>query len=232
MHIKGWVRTSLIDYPRHIAAVLFTGGCSFRCPMCHNAHLVLEPAAAPDLDEGEVFTFLERRARVLDGVVVTGGEPTLDPGLARFLRRVRALGYEVKLDTNGYHPRVLAALLAEGLPDYVAMDVKAPPGKYALLTGLPQVEVERVEESVSLLREAGLPYELRTTLVPGLLDEEDVVALATWVRGAPRYALQGFRGLHTLHPALEGRAPYPRERLEALARRVAPYFDEVVVRGA
>lgn len=231
MQLKGWIRTSLIDYPDHIATVFFTGGCNFRCPMCHNADLVLRPAELPNLPEKEVWDFLERRTGVLDGVVITGGEPTLQPDLAPFLRRVRALGYDVKLDSNGYRPDVLATLLDEGLVDFIALDVKAPPEKYAHLTGMPELDVSRIECSLTLLRESGRSYELRTTVVPGLLDEDDITAIACWIAGTKQYVLQQFRGVSTLEPTLEKLAPYPVVKLQAMAKRTKPWVENTTIRG-
>jgi pyruvate formate lyase activating enzyme len=237
MQLKGWVRTSLVDYPDHIATVLFVGGCNFRCPPCHNAGLVLHPGEMPDVSPDEVWAFLSRRVGLVDGVVISGGEPTLHDGLIPLLRQVRELGagawLDIKLDTNGYRPDVLAALLDEGLVDYVAMDVKAPRRKYPLLAGrvADDLDLTRLGRSISLLRDSSLPYEFRTTVVPGLLDEDDVEEIARWVAGAERYALQQFRPLHTLDPALETVTPYPAEQLQAMARRASRWVDQVVVRG-
>lgn len=231
MKLKGWVRTSLIDYPDHIATVLFTGGCNFRCPMCHNADLVARPGELPTLPEEKMWDFLERRAGLVDGVVITGGEPTLQTDLLPFLRRVRERGLDVKLDTNGYRPDVLAALLDAGLVDYVALDVKAPPEKYPLLAGLDDLDVTRLERSIELLRDSGLAYEFRTTVVPGLLVEEDVEEIARWIAGAERYVLQQFRPLGTLDPDLEMVHPYPSERLQEMARRAERWVKQVIVRG-
>lgn len=231
MHLKGWVRTSLIDFPDHIATVLFTGGCNFRCPMCHNADLVLRPGELPDLPPEEVWAFLVRRVGLVDGVVITGGEPTLQPELIPFLRRVREQGLDIKLDTNGYRPDVLAALLDEGLVDYVALDVKAPPEKYPLLAGCDDLDMAQLERSITLLRDNGLSHEFRTTVVPGLLDEQDVEAIARWIAEAEQYVLQQFRPQHTLDPALEALTPYPAERLQAMARRVRRWVAHVTVRG-
>ncbi len=231
MQVKGWVRTSLIEYPDHIASVLFVGGCNFRCPPCHNADLVQRPAEMPDLDVEEVWAFLARRVGLVDGVVVTGGEPTLRGDLIPFLRRARARGLDVKLDTNGYRPDVLAALLDEGLVDYVAMDVKAPPEKYALLAGRADLDVTRLERSVGLLRNSGIRHEFRTTVVPGLLDEADVEGIAAWIAGAERYVLQQFRPLRTLDPGLKAATPHPVERLRAMAERASRWVRQTVVRG-
>ena len=232
MELKGWVRTSLIDFPEHIATVVFTGGCNFRCPMCHNADLVIRAGEAPDLPQEQVWEFLSRRAGLIDGVVVTGGEPTLQPDLALFLRRVRSMGLDVKLDTNGYRPDVLAGLLGEGLVDYVAMDVKASPEKYPVLAGRADLDVTQLVRSIDLLRDSGLPHEFRTTVVPGWLVEGDVEKIAQWITGAERYVLQQFRPSHTLDPALEELSPYSVDRLQEMASRAGRWVGRVAVRGA
>jgi pyruvate formate lyase activating enzyme len=229
--LKGWVRTSLIDYPDHIATVLFTGGCNFRCPMCHNADLVIRPRETPDLAREIVWDFLARRKGLVSGVVITGGEPTLQAGLVPFLRRIREMGLDVKLDTNGYRPDVLATLLGEGLVDYVAMDVKAPPDKYPLLAGRAGLDVARVERSIELLQDSGLSHEFRTTVVPDLLDEEDIEQIARQLAGAAQYVLQQFRPRHTLDPALEQATPYPMDRLYGMAERAGRWVTWVSVRG-
>ncbi|MBN1954631.1 MAG: anaerobic ribonucleoside-triphosphate reductase activating protein [Anaerolineae bacterium] len=231
MKIKGWVRTSLIDYPGHIATVLFTAGCNFLCPMCHNSELVLRPDQLPDLPQQELWSFLSRRAGLVDGVVITGGEPTLDPDLPSFLRQLRTAGFPVKLDTNGYRPQVLAVLLEEGLVDYVAMDVKAPPDKYPLLAGRENVDCTRLQRSIDLLQDSAISCEFRTTVIPGWLDEEDVEAIARWIAGARSYVLQQFRPQNTLDPALAALSPYPLERLEGMAARAAQWVEGVTVRG-
>lgn len=231
MELKGWVRTSLIDYPDHIATVLFTGGCNFRCPMCHNATLVLRPTEIPALPEKAVWGFLAQREGMVDGTVITGGEPTLQPNLALFLRRLKDAGLDVKLDTNGYLPDVLETLLSDSLLDYVALDIKAPPEKYPLLTGLAELDVTRIERSVALLKESVIPYEFRTTVVPGLLDEDDIAEIAQWVAGADQYTLQQFQPVNTIDPALECASPYPAETLQAMAERASQWVSRVAVRG-
>ncbi len=229
MEFKGWVRTSLIDYPEHIACVLFTGGCNFRCPPCHNVDLVLRPGELPALPEDVVWDFLVQRAGRLEGVVLTGGEPTLQPELVPFLRRLRDLPLEVKLDTNGYLPDVLAEALAEGLLDYVALDIKAPREKYPLLAGR-VLELEYIERSIALLRRSGIPHEFRTTVVPGLLTEEDIETIACWVVGAELYVLQQFRPHRTLDPTLEQLSPHPAALLQEMARRAQAWVENVEVR--
>ncbi len=231
MNLRGWVKTSLIDYPGHIATVLFTGGCNFRCPMCHNAELVLRPASLPAVSEQDVWDFLGRREGLIDGVVITGGEPTLQDDLLPFVRRVREHGLDVKLDTNGYRPDVLEALLDERLVDFVAMDVKAPPETYALLAGRNRLAWERVARSIDLLRDESAAYEFRTTMLPGLLDADDVADIARRLEGATRYVLQQFRPQGTLDPDLEDVTPYPPARLETMADRARRWVAQVEVRG-
>ncbi len=231
MQIRGWVKTSLIDFPGRIATVLFTSGCNFRCPYCQNSGLVLHPESLPEINPADIFQLLRRRRGLIDGVVITGGEPTLHEGLEDFLRKLKELGLATKLDTNGYRPDVLEALLREGLVDYVAMDVKAPPAKYPLLVGRDRLDLRRLDRSIGLVRESGVLYEFRTTVVPGLLDVEDVEGIARWIQGARRYVLQQFRPVNTLDPALEAVSPYRMERLEEMARRARPWVEAVEVRG-
>jgi pyruvate formate lyase activating enzyme len=199
--------------------------------MCHNADLVRKPHSLPSVPLGDVWAFLERRSDVLTGITLTGGEPTLQRDLAEFIERARSLGYDVKLDTNGYQPDVLAALLDKNALDYVAMDVKAPPGRYAELAGLPGLDIARIEESLRLLRESKVAYELRTTVVPGLLDSDDIEAIARWIAGAERYVLQQFRGRGTLNPALAEVDPYLPDYLRQMADKARNHVKSVAVRG-
>jgi pyruvate formate lyase activating enzyme len=199
--------------------------------MCHNADLVVSPpdVCTPSLEE--VWGFLSRRKGLVDGVVITGGEPTLQSDLAAFLRRLREFGLDAKLDTNGYRPDILAEVLDDGLLDYIAMDVKAPPEKYPLLSGREDVDLARVERSIDLLLESDLSCEFRTTAVPGLLVEEDIEEIAHWIQGAELYVLQQFRPLGTLDPGLEGVTPYSLGRLEEMADRAEAWVNQTLVRG-
>jgi pyruvate formate lyase activating enzyme len=185
-------KLTLLDYPEKMACTVFTGGCNFRCPFCHNASLVLQPGRDGVIPEQEVFDLLEKRRGVLDGVCVTGGEPLLQPDLAAFLEKIHQMGFLVKLDTNGASPEALAALLEAGLADYVAMDLKSSRETYGKVIGVPGYDPAPVEKSVALLLRGGVPYEFRTTAVRGLHTKADFAAMADWIAGAEHYYLQGF----------------------------------------
>lgn len=205
MNLAGFVPLSLCDYPGRVAAVVFTQGCNYRCPWCHNGHLV-PLAGDPSLRIGEeevLSILLERRNRV-GSLVVTGGEPTLQLALPRFLRRVKALGVDVKLDTNGSRPDVVRQLLKERLLDYVAMDVKAPWDKYAALTGDACCNVAAVQASLALIAASGVPHAFRTTRVDPLLSEQEYGDIRTQIPQGSPHAWQAFRAAFSREPALRG----------------------------
>ena len=219
-----------MDWDGKISSVFFLPSCNFRCPFCHNVALVLHPETEETTPFERVEDYLKKQKTWIDGICITGGEPTLQPDLLPFLRQVQALGLDAKVDTNGYHPDVLEMLLDAGLLDFVALDIKAPPEKYPLLSGLPDVDVAHIEQSIALLKESAIPYEFRTTVVPGLLDANDVEAIARWIVGAQRYALQQFRPTNTIDPALEAATPYPMAKLQAMAERARAWVPHTVVR--
>lgn len=191
MIIQGIQKLTVLDFPGQVACILFTAGCSFRCPFCHNATLV--KGEGEKINEDEIFSYLKKRQGILDGVVITGGEPTIQKGLKEFLVKVKGLGYKIKLDTNGYHPEVLQDLMESGLLDYVAMDIKNSREKYALTTGLNLVEISKIEKSIELLKNGSIPYEFRTTVMDELHATQDMVAIGEWARGAKKYFLQSFK---------------------------------------
>jgi pyruvate formate lyase activating enzyme len=230
MQIKGLVKTSIVDYPGKVATVVFVGGCNFRCPYCYNTDLVLRPESLPDIDVREVLRLLAERQGFVDGVVITGGEPTLQADLADFLGEVKASGLAVKLDTNGYHPHSLQRLLQGGLLDYVAMDVKGPLGKYSLVAGR-RVDAKRIEDSIRLVLLSEVEHEFRTTVVPGMVGVEDVDAIAQSIAGARRYFLQQFRPSSTLAPQFTTRDPYPATVLEEMADAARRWVANVTIRG-
>ena len=231
MHIKALVRASLIEYPQHIADVVYVGACNFRCPYCHNADLVLHPHVLPDIDPAELLEDLETRRGFVDGLVVTGGEPTLQPDLVGFLAQVRQLGLAVKLDTNGYRPDVLQDCVQRGVLDYVAMDLKSSFSRYHQAAGVP-VREELLKQSIQIILDSGIDHEFRTTVVPGLVDLNDVRAIVRTISGAKRYYLQCFRPGKTLArgPAVPASAPSP-ELLKQMADLAAPHVHEVGIRG-
>lgn len=200
MLILGLNKTTLLDYPEHVAATIFTGGCNLRCPFCHNRELVF---AADSLRAGlvtpyaanEVLAFLKKRRGILTGVCVTGGEPTLQPDLADFLYEIKQLGLLVKLDTNGFHPDVLHRLLDQKLIDYCAIDIKNSPQHYAATIGVDEPDMAALEASVSCLLSCNgtFSYEFRTTIVKELHAEEDMYAIREWIRGARAYYLQSYQ---------------------------------------
>lgn len=230
MRISGLQKLAMVDFPGKLAATVFTGGCNLRCPFCHNAPLVNRVAETPELSEEEVLAFLKSRKGLLDGVVLSGGEPLLQHDAADFLKKVRELGFAVKLDTNGCFPQVLADILQQELVDYVAMDIKNCREKYGETVGIPNFDTAPVEESVRLLRSSGVEYEFRTTLVRELHRPQDLVSIGEWLNGSPRYYLQNFEDSgNTIKSGLNG---FTALELQDFAALAAPFFGRVTVRGA
>jgi len=228
MEFCGLQKLTLLDYPGRVACTLFTGGCNFRCPFCHNGGLVT-CAAQPLYSEAEILKFLSSRKGILDGVCVTGGEPLLQKDLGSFLAKVKDMGFSVKLDTNGSLPRLLRFLVEQGVVDYVAMDVKNRPEKYAATVGVPGFEIAPVRESISYIMEGNVPYEFRTTVVRQLHTPEDIAALTQWIRGAEKYALQSFVDSGAV--LTEGLSAWDKEtvyRMAEIAREAVPNTE---VRG-
>lgn len=229
MVISGLQKLTLLDYPGHTACTVFTPGCNWRCPFCHNAVLVLRPDEQPVMDEQEIFAFLGKRKGLLDGVAVTGGEPTLQKDLPDFLRRLKDMGFAVKLDTNGTHPAMLRAILSEGLADYVAMDIKAGRENYPSVTGTLRPGLEAVEESAALLMEGRTDFEFRTTVVRQLHTLEDFQDIASWLAGEEKYFLQAFKDSGDI---LAGDySAYPREKMEEFRAAVLPFIPRTEIRG-
>lgn len=229
MQIHGLNKTTLLDYPQHVAATLFTGGCNFRCPFCHNGGLVIDPDSQPQIPEEEIFAFLQKRKGILTGVCITGGEPTLQPDLADFIRRIRSLGYLVKLDTNGYRPEVLSQLLTEKLLDYVAMDIKSSPEHYARTAGLNQLDFSLIEQSASLVRNAGIAYEFRTTVVRELHSLADFIQIGQWLAGSSAYFLQSYTETgQVLQPGFH---PHTKKELLDFTQALKPFIPNTALRG-
>ena len=228
MKICGLQKTTLLDFPGHVAATIFTGGCNFRCPFCHNSDLLGNDAEVAYTEE-EILKFLAKRRGVLEGVAITGGEPTLQTDLRAFILRVRELGYKIKLDTNGSRPDVLRALCDEGLVDYVAMDIKTCKERYPDVAGIPSLQIGGIMESVEYLKHGSIPYEFRTTVVRELHSAEDFEQIGSWLSGCSRYYLQNY--VDSDNVLVPGFSACSREELLSFMEIVKPYVEHVELRG-
>ena len=229
MRICGLQKLSMVDYPGKLAATVFTGGCNLRCPFCHNALLVTRLSESPTLSEEDVLSFLSGRRGLLDGVVLSGGEPLLHPDAPAFLEKVRNLGFTIKVDTNGCYPDALETILSRSLADYVAMDIKNCPEKYAETVGIPDFPLENIQRSLSLLRSSGIPYELRTTLVRQFHTAADLEAIGQWLGDVPAYYLQNFEDSGNLIQS--GLSGFSAEELQQLADSARKHMKSVTIRG-
>ncbi len=226
MKIMGLQKLTLLDFPGRAACTVFTGGCSFRCPFCHNASLVECRGDQISLDE--LMAFLKKRQGLLDGVAITGGEPLLQANLKEFIRAIKALGYSVKLDTNGYLPEKLGELLEEGLLDYVAMDVKNSPTEYDKASGV-KTDLSRIEKSMTLLRTGGVPYEFRTTVVKGIHTEASLTELAQTLEQNDRWYLQQYVDSGDILGS--GCEPFSPETMQYLAEKLQKIHKNTTLRG-
>ena len=225
VRIGGMQRMTLLDYPGKVACTVFMSGCGFKCPFCHNKELVFVPENYEYYDPGEVMAFLRKRKGILDGVCISGGEPLLQEDLREFIREIRRMGYQVKLDTNGNHPEKLRKLLASGLVDYVAMDIKNCPERYAETVGLNQdaFQIGNIENSMEVLRQSGVPYEYRTTVVREFHTEKDLLSMARWIGEAPALYLQQFQDAEgTIQPGLHAWSKQEMEDVLVKVREILP----------
>ncbi len=228
MKVCGLQKTTLLDFPGHVAGTVFLGGCNFRCPFCHNSGL-LGPEAESVFTENEVLDFLKKRRGILEGVCITGGEPTLEAELELFIRKVRELGYLVKLDTNGYRPGVLKELVFKGLLDYVAMDIKAGRENYPAAAGVRGMDITLIEESVDFLLSGKVPYEFRTTAVKGIHGMEDFQDIGRWLKGSSPYYLQNYVDSdQVLCPGYEAFSP---EELDRFLKILKLFLSNAKLRG-
>lgn len=231
MRIAGLQKLTLLDYPGQVACTVFTGGCNFRCPFCHNAALVLPGVTVlPQLDEEQILRFLEKRRGVLDGVAVSGGEPLMQEDIGEFLEKLRKMGYKIKLDTNGSYPDRLMELVRAGLVDRVAMDIKNSPALYRDTAGAPGLDVEAVARSKDFLLAGTVDYEFRTTVVRGLHSRESLEDAARWIAGAKEYYLQQFKDSGGLIDGA-GLGAFDEKEMNAFAEAVRPWVPSAQVRG-
>ena len=230
VEIKGLEKFAPLDFPGYISATVFLGGCNFRCPFCHNSDLVLRPQALDTLPLDYFITFLDSRKDWLEAVCVSGGEPLIEEDLDVLLRVIKDRNMLVKVDTNGSRPERLADIVAARLVDYIAMDVKAPLHRYKQVTRS-DVSEDDIVRSIEVVRTSGLPYTFRTTLVPGLVGERDLLEIAQMLHRAKRFQIQQFSRRNPVDKIFSQVEPYPEEEINRLAGLVKPYFDEVRVEG-
>lgn len=230
MPVKGFQGTSLLDYPARIAALVFYSGCNMRCAYCHNAALVNTPEEYPDISEDDVVDMVAARRNFIDGVVISGGEPTLDPEMPHLLERLKALGMLIKLDTNGLRPQVLAQLLQAGLLDFVSLDLKTAPRRYPSL-GAPPEAAESLCQSLEVLRQAEVELEFRTTCMPGYVETEDIRALGEMLQGAGPWVLQQFVSEYAMDETARHTSPHATAHMQELGRVAQEYVANTSMRG-
>lgn len=228
MQIKGLQKTTLLDYPGKVACTLFTGGCNFRCPFCHNASLVLSPNDVTDISEEEFFKFLKKRVGVLDGVCITGGEPLLQHDIIPFMEKIHALGFAIKLDTNGSRPKLLRKIVELGLVDHIAMDIKNSLPKYSLTSGT-NIKIDDIKESIDFIMSCGVSYEFRTTIVKELHTIDDMMAIGKLISGAENYYLQSFKDSGNL--ICPEYSAHSEETMHDMLSAVKPYVKNAELRG-
>ena len=230
MRLGGIQKLTLLDYPGVVACTVFTLGCNMRCPFCHNALLVTKTDEAEEYPVEDFFAFLEKRRGILDGVAITGGEPLLQSDIGEFIAKIKAMGYKVKLDTNGSFPDKLEEILKSGNVDYVAMDIKNSPEKYAETVGIPGFDVSKIQRSIEIIRSSGVDHEFRTTVVSPLHDADSIAGAAEMVRGAPGYFLQNFVDSGNLING-EGMSALPEEELEKALAKAKDFIPQAQIRG-
>ncbi len=229
MKIGGLQKTSLLDYPDTLSAIIWTAGCNFRCPFCYNKQLVLGKTEM--ISEETILLFLEKRRDVLEGLSISGGEPLLQEDIVDFTEKVKKLNYLIKIDTNGAFPEKLKELIDKKLVDYVSMDVKAPKKKYAQLAGV-KIDISKIEQSIDLIKNEAPDYEFKTTIVPGMLDKEDIVEIAKWLGRSKQFYLQQFKSDSPLVSSkLNDIVPYSKEKLSEMLHEIKPFFKNCSIRG-
>lgn len=229
MNINGFNKLTLLDYPGHIAVTIFIGGCNMRCPFCHNASLVTRAASQPIIPQEKILAVLSNRRAIIEGVCITGGEPTLHPDLPDFISKIKALGMHVKLDTNGTNPAMLKALVNDKLIDYVAMDIKNSPEKYEETAGAVNLCMDHILESVEFLLSSPVDYEFRTTIVKELHTIEDMISIGQWIKGAKAYYLQSYKDSEDI--IMSGYHSHKKYTLVGFAEVLSTFINNVSIRG-
>lgn len=229
MRILGMEKMSLVDFDGKIAATLFTGGCNFLCPFCHNSPLVLDHKSQPEISEDEILAYLSKRIGLLEGVCVSGGEPTLNKDLPAFIEKIKNIGYKVKLDTNGTNPNMLKSLFRDGLIDYCAMDIKNDRDHYASIIGFEEYDTSKVNESVEFLINSNFDYEFRTTLINEVHGYYNMRAIGKWISGAKKYFLQKF--VDSSNCIVQNLSPVSTDKAKEFLEVLTPFIKSVKLRG-
>lgn len=234
MTIGGFQKFTLIDYPTKLSSIIFLSGCNFRCPFCYSGELVLPDKIKehPKIEKGKIIDFLKERRGMLDGVVICGGEPTLNNDLKNFCAEIKDLGYSIKLDTNGSNPEVVQELIDKKLIDYIAMDIKAPlnSDNYKKAVGV-EIDIEEIKQSIAIIKDSGIDYEFRTTVVPGIHTEEDIISIARAIAPAKKYFIQQFVSeKSTIDNSLKATKPFSYEKLEAVVSQIKSLFEICKIR--
>jgi len=229
MRIGGFQKTSLLDYPEHISAIVWTVGCNFRCPFCYNTELVNRNAE--EFSQEEIFSYLKKRKDMLEALVISGGEPLQHDDIEQFCKKVKDIGYKIKIDTNGTFPDKLQNLIDKKLVDYVSMDVKAPVEKYDKLAGR-KVDISKIKKTIKIIQDSNIDYEFKTTYVPDLLKKEDIANIADWLKGSKKFYLQQYKNdIPVISSELNTLSPYPREYVLETLEKVKPCFEFCDARG-
>ena len=231
MRIGGLQKLTLIDYPGKVAATVFLFGCNFRCPYCHNPELVYSKSGEGQVQikESDFFKFLKERTGFLDGICITGGEPTIHSDLPKFIRKIKEIGFSIKLDTNGSNPDMLKDLIVNNLVDFIAMDIKTSILKYKKFGA--EHEISQIRKSVSIIWDSNKDYEFRTTVAPEIVDEKDIKEIAQWLKGSKKIALQQFRPEKVLDLSFQNIKPYSLQELEKMVKILEPHIEEVELRA-
>ena len=228
--IKGLQKTTLVDFPPYLACTVFISGCNFRCGFCHNKDLVEDSEELKSISEKEIFEFLEKRKNVLSGVCITGGEPTLYKSLATFIKKIKDIGYNVKLDTNGYNPGILKDIIKKNILDYIAMDIKAPLEKYHKAANV-KVDTEKIRRSIDLIKDSDIGHEFRITAVPGLHEEKDFESIGNLLKNTGKIAIQQFTPKNCMDEKFNNIKPFKSSDLERFKKIFQKYIKKVEIRN-
>jgi pyruvate formate lyase activating enzyme len=230
MKIGGLQKTSLLDYPDKLSAIIWTVGCNLRCPFCYNKNLI-NNENLDKINEEDVISFLKKRKKKLEALSISGGEPFLQKDIFEFIKKIKSIDYLIKIDTNGTFPNKLKKIINENLVDYISMDIKAPKGKYNLLCGK-KVDIRNIQKSIDLIMDSSINYEFKTTIIPNLLDKNDLINIAKWIKGANQFFLQQFKNKSPLlSNKLEEIEPYSEEYLNDILLEIKPFFKKCNIRG-